>query len=78
MREIRGVGLMAAALAALGSVGGPSIVLERPPERPATNKRVEVTRMRGPSRLNRSRHWEHAETYKEARAISPFPKNPIR
>lgn len=30
------------------------------------------------SRLNRSRHWDYAETYKEARAMSPFPHRPVR
>lgn len=30
------------------------------------------------SRLNRSRHWDHARTYKEARFISPYPHRPVR
>jgi hypothetical protein len=29
-------------------------------------------------RLNRSRHWPFAETYKDARRISPVPLSPVR
>lgn len=28
--------------------------------------------------LNRSRHWRYAETYSQARALSPFPDRPVR
>lgn len=28
--------------------------------------------------INRSRKWDYAETYKDARAISPYPQRPIR
>lgn len=28
--------------------------------------------------LNRSRHWAPAETYKDARRISPYPDRPVR
>ena len=30
------------------------------------------------SRLNRSRHWRYAETYKQARTMSPTPWTPVR
>lgn len=39
---------------------------------------VQQTQPRRESRLNRSKHWDHAETYKDARFISPFPHRPVR
>lgn len=30
------------------------------------------------NRLNRSRRWAFAETYAEARALSPYPNRPVR
>lgn len=38
-------------------------------------RRTETPRL---SRLNRSRHWLYAETYKQARAMSPTPWTPVR
>lgn len=42
-------------------------------------KGAKVTRtLRSRVRLNRSRKWADATTYKEARAMSPFPERPVR
>lgn len=29
-------------------------------------------------KLNRSKKWKPAKTYKEARALSPYPERPVR
>jgi hypothetical protein len=51
-----------------GYVSGAAMRMRRPP----------VAIHRPPPRLNRSRHWAYAETYKDARRISPFPTMPVR
>lgn len=62
-----------AAAAAAVSITRPAIiqVQEFPMRRVALSERRE-------SQLNRSRHWNYAETYKEARAMSPTPWTPVR
>lgn len=44
----------------------------RSPFAKTTSKRLVA------SPLNRSRNWPYAETYADARAISPFPSRPVR
>jgi hypothetical protein len=72
------IGTIAAGLLSAGAmvptfkVGpSPSMISTQP-----TRKRR--TAGNGAGRLNRSRHWRPARTYKEARAISPFPDRPVR
>jgi len=57
----------------------PAAVFASPP-RIQRNVRRTVRReyRRKGTRLNRSRHWEFADTYKQARAMSPVPHNPVR
>lgn len=83
MRKLVSMAGMIGAMAALAAVpASPAMTIvvedreERKRERAPTPQRVSLNR--GASRLNRSRHWDYAATYKDARAISPFPLNPIR
>lgn len=40
---------------------------------------IEVKRLEHPPvRLNRSRNWKSATTYKQARELSPWPERPVR
>jgi hypothetical protein len=52
---------------------GRKLILNRPGR--ATGP---VSAYRAYSRLNRSRKWRHANTYAEARAMSPYPERPVR
>lgn len=79
----RSIGMMAAAVAAMGAVSGIAVAGE-PMERvaPAPRKRapkpIAISAPRRETRLNRSRHWDYAETYQDARLISPFPQRVVR
>lgn len=66
---------MAAVAAAGLAMAPPAIVQPAQEERQAPKR---ITRQRRASNLNRSKHWEYAETYKEARLLSPFPHRPVR
>jgi hypothetical protein len=41
-------------------------------------QRKGVRRVRAYRALNRSRRWRAADSYKEARGMSPFPRMPVR
>jgi hypothetical protein len=69
----RGYGMMAAAAAMLFS---PAAIVE--PLKQSTRKRIQIASQLPQSNLNRSRHWDYAATYKDARMISPFPQRPVR
>ncbi len=74
------LGNLAAAAAAMAIA--PAAIIE--PDRPSqavqrtSRQRVQVSQHRPVARLNRSRRWPYAETYADARAISPFPNRPVR
>ena len=63
---------MAGALAAVGMLqAAVAAPVQRGPRIPVATRLPE-------SRLNRSKKWDYARTYKEARAISPIPHIPVR
>jgi len=78
-----GSGILGAIAAALTtfSAAVPLQVALRPdfgtPSRPSRRAAPRRWRVRG-ARLNRSQNWPYAATYKEARAMSPFPNRPVR
>ncbi len=73
---MRGMKSLAHVAAALSLVSiGPQVEIV---QQIASEKPIRRARARGPVKLNRSRHWDYAETYKEARLISPFPHIPVR
>ena len=77
MRHSRMGAMVAAAAAAMIpniAVAAPS----QPSISRQTLRQQEVSSRLPESCLNRSRHWDYAWTYKEARFISPFPHRPVR
>lgn len=66
MRPIRGIALMAGALAAASAAVAPAIE-DASRRQPGPSIRPVY---RKSAKLNRSRHWPYAETYEEARAMS--------
>lgn len=83
MRIESRIGLLADTIASLGvgmqntleSIAEFRAAVEAPMRKP---RRMRRTRVVGRVRLNRSRHWLFAETYKLARAMSPTPWTPVR
>lgn len=71
----RGLGMLAA-LSAYGLLAPMPVISQAEPKQ-AARQTVAAT-SRKESRLNRSKHWPHAETYQEARDLSPFPDRPVR
>lgn len=69
--------VMIAAASAAGLVAIDPQVIEQRQLKPRRRIQVQMQDNRI-SRLNRSKRWDYAETYKEARAISPFPHRPVR
>lgn len=68
-------GLAMAAAASVTLAEPPKPEAERPKKHQAPAPRPAP---RGAVRLNRSRHWDYAATYAEARAQSPYPHRPVR
>lgn len=74
--RFRHIAIMASALVALPVFATPaSQRAEYVARRERQARRVFERRARS---LNRSRHWPKAETYKDARRISPYPDRPVR
>lgn len=72
MRQIRNVGLIAAAIAAAGvGLGMPASEAKR------VARSEPVSRYPKNPKLNRSNKWPTASTYEEARAMSPSSR-PVR
>lgn len=63
--------LLAMPAAERGPTFGPAGL---PPLEPEPGRKAA----RAVPRLNRSQHWGPAETYAEARFLSPFPDRPVR
>lgn len=77
----RNFGLLAILATALtGNIFSMPVLQATPPAiRSVRQARRKAPRgWRRVSRLNRSQHWKFAATYKEARAISPYPDRPVR
>lgn len=45
---------------------------------PSNRKQILASGNYKNPKLNRSAKWPYADSYMEARAISPFPNNPVR
>ena len=67
-----------AALLSLAALPPAAIFAARPQVQRNVRRTVRREYRRKETRLNRSRHWEFADTYKQARAMSPVPHNPVR
>ena len=80
MKGMRHLVVAAAAMAAIATPAVTQAAQEssRREQKREARKRVQITAPRRESRLNRSKHWDHADTYQEARLISPFPHRPVR
>ncbi len=77
----RPYGLLAAAAAGILAIATPMQQLAAvvPPQIEVKAKKKKLRRgYHKTSRLNRSKHWRRAASYKEARAMSPFPERPVR
>lgn len=64
--------LAEAMLSPIAVIGSPSVTSPR-----RAPRRAQVAHYRR-SNLNRSKRWPYAETYADARRISPFPDRPVR
>lgn len=65
------------ALAAIAAAAIPSAMMQVVARSAMTQRQQQADRL-PESKLNRSRHWDYARTYQEARFISPFPHRPVR
>lgn len=79
----RRYGMMMLSLAAsIAMIVPPSLQIQDEPRlAPETKRelrRAPIRRQRRAPRLNRSRHWAYAETYKDARRVSPYPHRAVR
>lgn len=77
MRQSR-FGVMAAAAAAMLGPSFAAVAPSLPSISRQTLRQQEASDRLPESRLNRSRHWDYARTYQEARFISPYPHRPVR
>jgi hypothetical protein len=83
---MRSISIAAAGLMALSLGASAFVVSDKPavaPDSPALPRKLQarrppVKRERVAPRLNRSRRWRYAESYVDARRISPVPDQPVR
>ena len=72
------IGVVAAAAAALvGGAGVEDPVPTPKPRKAVRRPQVSMNPTPAPT-LNRSNKWDYAASYKDARAISPYPNRPVR
>lgn len=62
---------------AAGALAGLAVATEPPAAAPRSRVATR-SYWRRSSKLNRSSKWDYAETYEEARKLSPFPNRPVR
>ena len=72
------IGLAAAAIGMLAPTFTPPAIHAQMTTTKKRRREVAPISIYRESRLNRSRKWAYAETYADARRISPFPNRPVR
>jgi len=72
---VGGLGLAAALAQPIAAI---TISAPREVKSEARQRRPPMAIYAPPPRLNRSRHWAYADSYENARRISPFPHRPVR